>query len=370
MDTASGIVPPDPDGVPEPSAGRRRRGRAVAVVAAVVLVAGMLLAATLDLDYIAFYPGDTEPTGGRIEIEGAEVFVPDGGFAFVTVRSREPLSPIELLVARLDSTVDVFDREEILGDLSSDERQTVNQQLMLGSQETAELVALEALGLDLVTGSGAEIMAVVPDSAADGVLDEGETVVGIDGTEIDFGPDLARAVGDRSPGDGVVLSVVPAGGGEAEDRTVVLGDGGDRALLGVQVGTRDLDIDEPPVDIEFEASGIGGPSAGLAWTLTIIDDLTPGELTGGGRVAVTGTIEITGDVGRIGGVRQKVAAARREGMEYFIVPADDADDALSAAGDEIEIVGVETLDDALDFLGGIGGNADSLAAPALLDRGA
>ena len=104
---------------------------------------------------------------------------------------------------------------------------------------------------------------------------------------------------------------------------------------------------------------IGGPSAGLAFTLTLIDELTPGELTGGQDVAVTGTIELDGTVGPIGGLRQKASAVAQAGVEYFLVPTAQGEDDIAAAreagGDDLTIVPVATLDEALAALEELGG---------------
>ena len=122
-----------------------------------------------------------------------------------------------------------------------------------------------------------------------------------------------------------------------------------------------------PFPIELDFGGIGGPSAGLALTLTLIDELTPGELTGGQQIAVTGTIDIHGAVGAIGGLAQKASAVRQTGAKYFIVPASQSPESLVAAravvGDDVEIITVATLDEALAALTKLGGNGDQLGTP-------
>lgn len=117
---------------------------------------------------------------------------------------------------------------------------------------------------------------------------------------------------------------------------------------------------ELPFDIQIDSGSIGGPSAGLAFTLTLIDLLTEGELTGGNRVAVTGTITGGGTVGNVGGVAQKAAAAEDEGAAMFIVPIDRVEDAESTTS-TLDIVGVSSLDEALAALASLGGDIDELA---------
>ncbi|MFN6122052.1 MAG: S16 family serine protease, partial [Actinomycetes bacterium] len=122
-----------------------------------------------------------------------------------------------------------------------------------------------------------------------------------------------------------------------------------------------------PFDVDIDSGAIGGPSAGLAFTLTLIDELTPGELTGGRRVAVTGTIRIDGTVGGIGGLAQKVSAVRQLGADVFLVPAEQGEQdialARQVAGDDLDIVPVANLDEALAALAEYGGNGLELGRP-------
>ena len=133
--------------------------------------------------------------------------------------------------------------------------------------------------------------------------------------------------------------------------------GGFIGIGDVTVRAVDADL---PFDVSIDSGTIGGPSAGLAFTLTLIDVVTPGELTGGNRVAVTGTISAAGQVGNVGGVAQKAAAAEAEGVSMFIVPIESVEAAESTTSD-LRVVGVETLDDALAALADLGGDVEELA---------
>jgi PDZ domain-containing protein len=120
-------------------------------------------------------------------------------------------------------------------------------------------------------------------------------------------------------------------------------------MVGVTLMDADVQV-VFPVDVEIDSRNIGGPSAGMMFTLEIMDELTPTDLTDGHRIAGTGTIDQDGVVGAIGGVRQKVYGAIDAGAEYVLVPTDNYDDAVDAAGDNIGVVAVGTIDDALGFL--------------------
>ena len=115
-----------------------------------------------------------------------------------------------------------------------------------------------------------------------------------------------------------------------------------------------------PFEIAFDTGEIGGPSAGLAFTLTLLDELTEGDLLGGVDVAVTGTMQLDGSVGPIGGLPQKVSAVRQAGIGHFLVPAGQSDEDMAAArqvaGDDVELIVVADVDEALAALQRLGGD--------------
>jgi PDZ domain-containing protein len=117
-------------------------------------------------------------------------------------------------------------------------------------------------------------------------------------------------------------------------------------MIGVVLG----ELTGPPFPLEIEAGDVGGPSAGMMHTLAIIDTLTEGELTNGHVIAGTGTINVDGTIGNIGGIRQKVVAAEAAGATHILVPAGNHESALTAERESIEIVPIETIDDAIEFL--------------------
>jgi len=349
------------------------RGRRLAWalgVAVSVLVAGAIASAFVRLPYYALAPGTVRAASPLVAVDGTDVFPAEGEVNFTTVSIRGRLTVWGLLVGWVDPAIDIVPEREILGDRTAQENRQVNLQLMDVSKQVATLVALEELGyrVDLL-GTGAVAVSVQEGSAADGLLDPGDTVIAVDGTSIETADDLVQAIMGRAPGDEVRLVVERHDGGGIDEVDVVLGareEEPDRALLGVVPQTRDPEFIFP-FPVQIDTGSVGGPSAGLAFTLALIDLLTPGELTGGAEVAVTGTIDPAGNVGSIGGVAQKAAAVRRAGIDLFIVPsslpADEIADARRLAGDDLRIVPVDDLDGALAALAEVGGNGLALARP-------
>jgi len=322
-------------------------------------VAGALFAAfTVRIGYFEFRPGSARPTRDLVAVgRGVDVYPPASELAFTTVSLRQS-TVASYLWAWFDDDVQVIEQEAILAGRSPSENRQLNLQLMDTSKQDAIRQALLALGYEVpVTIDGVVVVAVEPGSAAEGELEVGETVVSIDGEPLDELNDVARIMEPKRPGDTVTLGVEPLQG-EARTVDVVLGrspDDPQRGLIGIQLQPRSPSY-EFPVAVDIDSGDVGGPSAGLAFTLAVLDVLTPGELTGGLDVAVTGTMEADGSVGDVGGVRQKTAAAIDDGYDVLLVPSGELDEARERAGDAIEVIAVDTLREALDALASLGGS--------------
>ena len=343
---------------PEPPPRKRRRLRTYLAVVGVLLVTGFVVSATVvPLPYYAFRPGAVRETESLISVGGdTEVFPAEGSISYTTVSLRQA-TLFGLIQGWLDDDVDIHPEEDVLGDRDADENRTFNLALMDDSKNVAAQVALEELGYDVpVTCDGQQVVDVSKGSAADGVLTPGDTIVAVDGEAITAPDDLQRMMDGKKPGDSVRLSVEKPGDA-ATDVDVTLTPAPDdpaRGVVGVVVQPRNVSYDFP-VDVEIDTGDVGGPSAGLAFTLGILDDLTPGELTGGEAVAVTGTISPDGTVGPVGGTGQKAAAVRNAGIDTFLVPTADYEDAEARAGD-VHVVPIDNVDEALAALADLGGN--------------
>ncbi len=324
-----------------------------------VLIGCLLSATFVKLDYYAFRPGSVRDTSTLIAIDGARTYDADGSISYTTVSLRR-VTLVDLVAGWLDDDVDIKSREDVLGPRDADENRQLNLALMDTSKQVATQVALEKLGYEVdVSVAGEIVLDVEADSPADGTLEPGDTIVAIDGETLDEPDDLSRLLDDEKPGDQVTVTIQPFNTtDEDEDVTLALApkpDDPDQGMMGVQVQPTGVEFGFP-FDVQFDTGDVGGPSAGLAFTLGLIDLLTPGELTGGVPVAATGEIRSDGSVGPVGGTGQKAAAVRDNGAEVFLVPSDDYQAAVEHAGD-VEVIKVDTLDDALEALADLGGNA-------------
>jgi PDZ domain-containing protein len=355
----AGAAPP----VPEPAA-RRRRSLWLAAVAAGLLISTIAGSAVLPVPYVALRPGSARPVTDSVLVEGAPSYLPEESIAFTTV-SVGGTSLLEAFFAWLDDDVDVVPEERVRGDRSADENRRYNAQLMDTSKLVAIAVALDHLGHDVgIRTSGTVVRQIVEDSPASEALELDDVIVAVDGQPVDLPEELGTLLQVGGPGAEHVLSVErPAGSGtqiEIPIATVAAPDEPGRAVIGIGPEDRIVGFDFP-IDVTIDSGNVGGPSAGLAFTLAVLDVLTPGELTGGHRVAVTGTMSLDGTVGPVGGAAQKAITVRDAGYEVFLVPSDELDEVKSTVGGDLEVVAVDTLAEALDALDSLGGNAGSLA---------
>jgi PDZ domain-containing protein len=241
---------------------------------------------------------------------------------------------------------------------------------MSGAQSAALVVALRALGYTVPESDrGAQIVEVVPGTpAASAGIHCNDLITAVNGHVVATNSGLASAIGGLRPGTVATIAVrrkATKGTTQSIDVKVKLGSvpqegthpaDPNKAFLGVASQT-DATFAYPfPVSIDVGA--IGGPSAGLALTLGLLDSLTHGKLTGGRRIAATGTISLNGAVGDVGGVAQKTVAVRKAGAQDFFVPVQE----LAAARSEakgMKIFAVSSLKQALDDLKALGGSIPS-----------
>jgi PDZ domain-containing protein len=345
---------------------RSRRRRPLTIAGAIVggLVAlVVILGFVVTVPYVIMSPGSATPVDDVVSVDGAPAYEHRGALLFLTVSiSRGKPNLWRFAAASLDDDAEVMGWDDYYGDTNPRQERRANEAAMTSSQEVATVVALEKLGYEL-TGTGAIVVAVEPGAPARGELRRGDVIIAVDGRPVTLAREVGPIVREHEPGDVVRFTVER--GGETLDVDVTTAAAEEQpfrgdAYVGIGVRTRDEGVDAP-VEVEIDAGRVGGPSAGLAFTLAILDEMTPGNLTGGDDVAVTGAITSEGGVREVGGVAQKAVAAREAGARLMLVPRPEVELARARAGD-MSVVGVRTLDDALRALRRHGG--DPLEVPA------
>jgi Lon-like protease len=321
-------------------------------------------------------PSSAQSVSGRVtfgELEGmAQRFPPEGDVYFVTV-SEPRQSVLSWLIGRHEPAVEFLTEEQKYGLQTPEQRRIFALESMRSSEQVAQFVALRAVGFDveIVPGEVLVQQLVCLEPSDDGreclrespsaeVLRPGDRLLRAEGVELAGVEDLSRVLDGRSPGDTIEIDLDRPTVGELTVTVELTASptDPDRTIVGfVPFDTRRVDL---PFELDINTGRIGGPSAGLAFTLALIDELTPGELTGGQAIGVTGTIELDGSVGAIGGLRQKASAVAQAGVEYFLVPATQSDEDIEAArragGDGLTIIPVANLDEALQVLESLGGD--------------
>jgi PDZ domain-containing protein len=275
-----------------------------------------------------------------------------GSFILTSVLEQAPITAGEWALSRFNPAVNIVPPEQIVPEDSSlQEQARQGYQQLDDSEATAIVVGLRLAGYPAsIVGKGAEVASILAESRARGVLQPGDVITALDGAPIQTAADLIAQIKTRAPAQTVHLHLKRA---QAElDLSVPLippAALGAPPRLGITVQTAGLETHTPfPVRIAPQKI-VGGPSAGLMFTLTVYNQLSPIDLTGGRMVAGTGTINPDGTVGPIGGVAQKVVAAEGAGASYFLSPVENYADALAAAR-KIQVIKIATAQQAVDFL--------------------
>jgi PDZ domain-containing protein len=354
-------VPEQPSGTDLPtraevledeSRGRLTRGNKAVLAAFFLFLAVMVVGSVVHLPYAVMSPGPTQDTLGTstdgkgkpiIAISGLPTYPTDGALRFTTVRVEGgpgyPVDAWDILQAWIDPARDVLPVDDVFDPKVTQEQVAEENAIQMeGSQEEATAVALRAIGKQVPTHVA--IAGITDASKAKGLLEVGDRLDRIDGVEIASTQAVRDVLQKKKPGDSVSMTVTRKGKEQTLEVPTVAGQGG-RTALGVLLG---LDHDFP-AKVTIDAGAIGGPSAGLMFSLGIYDKLTPGPLAGGRQIAGTGTIDDQGVVGPIGGIRQKLAGARSDGAEYFLAPADNCDEVVGHVPDGLDVFKVGTFDE-------------------------
>lgn len=315
-----------------------------------ILIVASVVASFVQLPYYTIAPGDALDVNQLVTVHGARQYPPKGAVMLLFIRQRSRINAWRWLQASLDSEIDLYKEHQFAGDANPADLDALAVADMASSQSNAKYVALRRLGYKVAVAKRVDVLSVIAGRPASGALQPGDTIVSIEGKRIATVGDLETRMKAFHPRDQISITYRRAG----KQSTAKIRLGSDKKghpVIGVLLA-------QPfkfPVDVRIDTSDIGGPSAGLAMTLSVLDELTPGNLTGAKRIAVTGTIADNGDVGAVGGVGQKAVAARHRGAQLFLVPINEVVEARSRAG-SMPVVGVRTLADALKALREAGGD--------------
>lgn len=303
---------------------------------------------SLTVPYAAQGPGPTFNTLGEVDgqdvvaVSGPEVDETEGNMDMTTVSVRTNMTLAQALGRWLFTDDDLIPIEMIFPpDVSPEEVERSNEAAFTSSEAAATVAAMGYLDVDVEI----YVVDVVEDSAAEGRVQADDVIRAVDGESMEQPNQVAEAVQAKSPGDTVTLTLERAGGAEEVD--VVLGENPDdpeTAMLGILMGSQPVE----DIEVEYNLNDVGGPSAGMMFSLAVIDKLSPGELNGGRYVAGTGTISPDGAVGPIGGIAHKVDAAEEEGAELFLAPRDNCAEAVSRDHGDLVVAAVDTLDHAIE----------------------
>ena len=348
---------------------RLRSKRLMIGIGALLLAVGLVVAgATVRVNKVIEAPGPTwnvlaavpgdDSDQSVITVTGAQTYPAEGALRMTTVSVSGcpgyPVTLFDVVGAWLSPNKTILERDQVCPpSLSQQDVEETNQAQMTSSQNTAVVAALMETGM--ATRMVLTVEGTGPDQT-EGLLQKGDVLTSI-----------TPAGGQATPTTTYtalreLLTTIPAGTAvelgierDGEPMTVSLttitppdanSDGSpdsEGSLLGVYLSA-EADSD---IEATFGLSKVGGPSAGSMFALGIVDELTPGDLTGGKDIAGTGTIALDGSIGPIGGIEQKMAGAKTDGSGYFLAPASNCADVVGHVPDGLEVYAVSTLHEAV-----------------------
>lgn len=354
-----------------PEEGRPANRRRLWIAGAIAVP--VLLAGAIPSPYVVERPGPVVDTLGEVTVDDqaepvvsfpeAQTYPTSGTLNLLTVQILGSPDQRRSWLSLLPAVFDPSQRIAPLTDFfregeTSDDRDAQNTALMASSQTTAAAAAFRQIGADV--GVVLTVAEVADGSAADGVLQPGDRLVTLDGDAIESFAMLRE--GTIAAGEGGQLRLGIERDGEARDVELspTIPEGGDEPLIGATVAT-DFEL---PSEVDFSLEDIGGPSAGMVFSLAMYDRLTPGELLDGITVSGTGTMTDTGEVGPIGGLEQKMWAASRAESDLFLMPLGNCADVPDRVPDGLRVAPVASLAEAIDAVSA----AASGSSPAGLER--
>lgn len=301
----------------------------------------------LTVPYAAEGPGPTYNTLDQVDgkpivdVQGAQLDPTSGHLNMTTVSVRTQLTlaqAAERWLVEKDTLVPI---EQLFPkNKSTDEVNQDNQAQFASSESAATISAMNYLHKRVVVG----VKDVVEGSPAEGQLNKDDLIDTVDGEHLTSPTQIQQKIRAKKPGDKVDLRIVR--GNQTMDKTLALaqhGQDGKIPFMGVLMEAQPAD----GIKVNYNLNDVGGPSAGMMFSLAVVDKLSPGELNGGRFVAGTGTIDEDGKVGPIGGISHKMDAAESSGAELFLAPADNCTEVQRQYHGKLNVAKVSTLADSV-----------------------
>ncbi|GEN86605.1 SepM family pheromone-processing serine protease [Oceanobacillus sojae] len=333
---------------------RLSKKRVIGLLAVVLIV---YFLGVYQLPYYIQKPGGADPLDPIVEVEDG--YLSEGDMHLVTVSGMQA-TPVLYAAALLLPHHDILPLDQVFPEgMTQEDYMAAQLQVMESSQEAATVVAYEAADKDIdISYNGVYVVAAVEGLPAEGKLESGDRIIGIDDTEVHESQDLINYIDGKEAGDTVTVMYERDDEEHTADMALEpLDDEGSRIGIGINLVT-DREVTVNP-KIHFSSGSIGGPSAGLMFSLEIYDQLVEEDLTDGKQIGGTGEIDYDGNVGRIGGIDKKVVASDKEGVDIFFAPNEGgregsnyqvAAETAESIGTDMKIVPVDTFEDAVEYL--------------------
>ena len=315
----------------------------------IIVIASILPFGLMKTDYYFMAPGP--PYQWDIAIEGAESYDYEGNLYQLTVR-RDEANYFTYIWAKVDNSVDLYSREVILPKgVTPQELSEISIQNMKTSENVAIAVALNILDYEIETqGDGVLVVGVMDDSPVAGKLLKEDLIISINNEVIKSTTEFISLLRTYEIGDMVSIGLIRNDKEMSiETKLIEHIDYENEPMVGFLASTPNQRF-VFPISVDIDTGNVGGPSAGLMMALNVYNSLTEYDITKGIKVAGTGTIEIDGSVGPVGGVKQKVIAAKNAGSTLILVPTANFDEVQSYIDEDTSIVSVDTFNEALNLI--------------------
>ena len=315
----------------------------------IIILISLMPFGLIKTDFYFMSPGP--PYQWDIEIEGAKSFDYDGNLYQLTVR-RDEANYFTYIWAKVDNSVDLYSREVILPKgVTPQQLSEISIQNMKTSENVAIAVALDSLDFKVESqGDGVLVVGILEDSPVEGKLLKEDLIKSINNDEINSTTEFIALLRTYDIGDTVSIGLLRNNADiTIETKLIEHVDYEGEPMVGFLASTPNQRF-VFPINVDIDTGNVGGPSAGLMMALNVYNSLTQEDLTQGIKVAGTGTIEIDGSVGPVGGVKQKVIAAKKAGSSLILVPTANFDDAKPYIDEDTAIVAVNSFNQALDVI--------------------